>query len=310
MYTVLMIKDLVSVVIPARNEQFLGKTIRDLLDKSRGAIEIVAVLDGYWEKPDQIVLDKRVTYLHYGDARGMRNAINKAVAISHGEYIMKSDAHCMFDEGFDLKLKSDVPAYEATVEPASATRDNWIVIPRRLRLDPVNWCINKETEGKPPIDYEFLSSPEHSGAKGNVWNERTVARMNQPQYLIDETPSFQGSCYFCTRNHFLNSLGGLSEVGYGSFVREAQEIGLKTFLSGGRVLVNKKTWYAHLHKGTTFGRGYYIDKMKMIDGNKYCDDFWFNNRWGKAIHDMAWFIERFMPMPNWTPELIEKVRRK
>ena len=295
MYNVLMVKDLVSVVIPARNEPFLQKTIQDLLSKARGAIEIIVVLDGYWMKAEEVVLDKRVTYFHYGDARGMRNAINKAVAISHGEYILKSDAHCMFDEGFDLKLKADVQEYSENVELQSATRDNWIVIPRRLRLDAEHWCIDETTKDKPPVDYEFLSSMEYNGAKGNIWNERTVERLDKPQFLIDETPSFQGSCYFCTRNHFVNSLGGLSEVGYGSFVREAQEIGLKTFMSGGRVLVNKKTWYAHLHKGTKFGRGYYIDKMKMIDGNKYCDDFWFNNRWDKALHDMAWFIERFMP---------------
>ena len=306
-----MYNDIVSVIIPARNEPFLSKTIKDILAKAKGAIEVIVILDGYWMKPEEIVEDKRVVYIHYGDARGMRNGINMALNISHGKYIMKSDAHCMFDEGFDVKLKADVPVYERLIDELT-TEDNWIVIPRRLRLDPVNWCINAETIDKPPVDYEFLSSPDYDGAKGNIWNERTVERINKPEYLIDETPSFQGSCYFCTRNHFLNTLGGLSEVGYGSFVREAQEIGLKTFMSGGRVLVNKKTFYAHLHKGTKFGRGYYIDKMKMIDGNKYCDSIWFENRWEGAIHDMAYFVEHFGgdKMPNWTKEQIEKVRKK
>lgn len=299
---------MVSVLIPARNELFLQKTTLDLLNKARGPIEIIIVLDGYWPAPEEIVQDKRVTYLHYGAPQGMRNAINKAAQIAHGQYLLKSDAHCMYDEGFDEKLKADVPEYELRLEPNQG--DNWIVIPRRLRLDAENWCIEESSKHKPPVDYEFISSPSDAGVKGNKWDERTVARLNDPRYEIDETMSFQGSCWFMTRNHYLNRLGGMSEVGYGNFVREAQEIGLKTWLSGGKVFVNKRTWYAHLHKGPRYGRMYYIDKFKMIAGNSYCDDYWFNNRWEQAKYDMAWFIERFAPVPTWTPELIEKVRKK
>jgi glycosyltransferase involved in cell wall biosynthesis len=300
--------DLVSVIIPSRNEKFLYPTIKDILLKAQGPIEIIAVLDGYWMPVEEVIEDPRVIYLHRGDPRGMRDGINSAAQIAKGKYLMKSDGHCMFDEGFDIKLKADVPRYEVGVDIMSKTRDNWIVIPRRLRLDAENWCI-QET-GKPPIDYEYLSSPSDKGVKGNKWNERTIERLNDPEYIIDETMSFQGSCYFITRNHYLNTLGGMSEEGYGMFVREAQEIGLKTFMSGGRVYTNKKTWYAHLHKGPKQGRGYFLDKAKMDAGNAYCDDYWFNNRWDKAIHDMAWLVERFMPVPTWTPELIEQVRKK
>lgn len=324
MYTMTIQAGLVSVIIPARNELFLQKTIKDILVKAKGPIEIIVVLDGYWVKPEEIVEDDRVTYVHFSEPRGMRNAINKGAEISHGEFLLKSDAHCMFDEGFDLKLKEGIPEYEERVASgykewlrsinAEANYldklDSWIVIPRRLRLDPENWCIQESDKHKPPIDYEYLSSPAGNGAKGNIWNERTLERMNKPEYEIDENMSFQGSCYFLTRNHYLNRLGGMSEEGYGNFVREAQEIGLKTWLGGGKVFVNKKTWYAHLHKGPKYGRMYFIDKFKMIAGNEYCDDFWFNNRWDKAIYDMAWFINRFMPVPTWTPELVEQVRKK
>jgi hypothetical protein len=55
---------------------------------------------------------------------------------------------------------------------------------------------------------------------------------------------------------------------------------------------------------------YYIDKRKMEAGNAYCDNFWFNNRWTDAIHDLAWLIEKFWPVPSWTPELVEQVRKK
>ena len=307
-----MTTDLISVIIPSRTEQFLTKTVKDILAKARGLIEIIVTLDGYWQKPEEIVDDPRVIYLHYGRPWGMRNAINSAVAVSHGQYLLKSDAHCMYEAGFDVKLKDDIIIYQNKLDiPVTNTDiskyDHWIVIPRRLRLDAENWTFTDPQ--KLPIDYEYLSSPAGNGAKGNKWDERTQERLNDPRYLIDETLSFQGSCWFMPRSHY-DWLGGMSEIGYGNFVREAQEIGLKTWLGGGKVYTNKKTWYAHLHKGPKYGRGYYIDKLKMIAGNEYCDDFWFHNRWEGAIHDMAWLIERFMPVPTWTPELIEQVRKK
>lgn len=287
---------MVSVIIPAKNEVFLQQTIDDLLLKARGEIEIIPVLDGYWPVP-ALKDDDRIVILHRGKGMGMRAAINSAAAIARGKYLMKCDAHCMFDEGFDLKLIEDY-------------QDNWIVIPRRLRLDADNWCIEESSKNKPPIDYEYLGAPGFFGAKGNKWDQRTVERMNDPKYLIDENLSFQGSCWFMSKDHFDNFLHGMSEEGYGSFVREAQELGLKTWLGGGKVMTNKKTWYAHLHKGPKHGRMYFIDKRQMERGNAYCDDFWFNNRWTEAKYDLAWLIERFMPVPSWTPELIESVRKK
>lgn len=295
-----MIKGKVSVLIPSCNEQFLEKTIRDILKKSVGDIEVIAVLDGYWPPAEEIVEDPRVVYLHRPTQRGMRDGINSAAAIATGEFLLKSDGHCMFDEGFDKKLKDHIPEYIN-----DEMDDNWIVIPRRHRLDAENWALQEV--GKPPVDYEYLSSPSDKGAKGNKWDSRTIERKD---ILIDETLSFQGSCWFMTANHYLNRLGGMSEVGYGRFVREAQEIGLKTFLTGGRVYTNKHTWYAHLHKGKTYGRGYYLNSKEMQAGNAYCDDFWFNNKLEGAKYDLAWLIERFMPVPTWTPELIEKVRKK
>lgn len=101
-----MVDGLVSIIIPSRNEQFLQKTILDLLAKATQDIEIIAVLDGYWPPQNEIVNDKRVIYVHFSEAKGMRNAINSGVAIANGEFILKSDAHCMFAKGFDEVLKN------------------------------------------------------------------------------------------------------------------------------------------------------------------------------------------------------------
>lgn len=304
-----MVKGKVSVLIPARNEIFLNKTIKDILAKAKGDIEIIAVLDGYWPVSFQVkeeiynqemIDDPRLLYIHHGISKGMRTSINHAANLATGEFLMKSDAHCMYDEGFDLKLKEGIPLYKN-----DDGDDNWIVIPRRHRLDPENWKLQEVD--KPPVDYEYLSSFDDKGVKGNKWDSRTKER---EKFLIDETMSFQGSNWFMTANHYNNRLGQMNPEGYGEFVREAQEIGLKTWLSGGRVYTNKNTWYAHLHKGRTYGRMYFLDQNKMIAGERYCDDYWYNNRYPQAKYDLAWLIERFSPVPTWTPELIEQVRKK
>ena len=206
---------MVSVVIPSRNEQFLHKTITDLLEKATGEIEIIPVLDGYWPSSDELISDPRVHYLHLPQpenqktGNGLRASVNKGVAMSKGKYIMKLDAHCMVAPGFDETLKADCDK-------------NWIVIPRRKRLDAENWTI--QDVGKPDVDYEYIENPNHKGIKGQVSTERILERQD-PKYNIDENMTFQGSCYFMHRSHYTDFLDGMSEVGYGKFVREAQEIG-------------------------------------------------------------------------------------
>jgi glycosyltransferase involved in cell wall biosynthesis len=38
---------MLSILIPARNEEFLGQTIQNILDNIEANTEVIAVLDGY-----------------------------------------------------------------------------------------------------------------------------------------------------------------------------------------------------------------------------------------------------------------------
>jgi len=272
----------VSVIIPARNEQFLAQTVADLFTKAAGDIEVVVTLDGYW--PSLPLADRdNLTLIHRGRAMGMRAALNAAAAVATGDYLLKLDAHCMFEQGFDEVLQADC-------EP------DWLVIPRRVSLDAEEWVIAHT--GKSPVDYEYLSYPDppEKGIHGAVWRDRARERLDTE---IDENLSFQGSCWFMRRDYFWDRIGGMSEEGYGTFIQEPQELGLKVWLGGGKIVTNKKTWYAHLHKGKRYGRGYYLSKRECITGNLYSTDFWMNNRWPERVHDMDWLIERFWPVPTW-----------
>ena len=57
------------------------------------------------------------------------------------------------------------------------------------------------------------------------------------------------------RKAYFDQIGGLDELHYGKMGKEAQEISLKTWLSGGRVILNRNAWYGHWDKD----RGLYQD---------------------------------------------------
>lgn len=288
----------VSIVIPSRNEQFLVPTVLDLLQKARGEIEIIVVLEGYWVNPAEFN-DSRVTIIHRGEPRGMRAAINKAVSLAKGVYIMKIDAHCMVEEGYDVKLQEDC-------------EDNWVVTPRRKRLDAENWCI--QDVGKPDIDYMYLSFPDDPqdfggpGLNGKVWEEKNHDKELR-EVLIDDLMSAQGSCWFMKRDYFYQ-LELMDEKSYGTFWNEAQEIMLKAWLSGGRCIVNKKVWYAHLHKGKKYGRGYNLDHSQLSIGSNHTKKWIHNQAWEKQTLPFEWIIDKFWPLPGWPDNWREKLYGK
>ncbi|OGM31458.1 hypothetical protein A2803_05310 [Candidatus Woesebacteria bacterium RIFCSPHIGHO2_01_FULL_44_21] len=277
-----------SVIIPSRNSPFLTKTIQDILEKSSGDIKIVVNVDENW--PDPLLEDKRVAYIHPGTPRGMKWGINACAALASGNYLMKTDDHCMFAPGFDKVL----------VE--SHLEDNWVQIPRRYSLDAENWKVD---EKRPFRDYHYLCFPTQGKAHDEgmhdvEWWSRQKERSN-PEFDIDDTMTMQGSCWFMTKNHFDNFLHGLNENEYGNIAQEAQEISNKTWLGGGRLVVNKKTWYAHLHKGRHYGRMYHLNDKIEIEAHNKAAKYWMDNHWEERIHDIAWLVEKFWPVPTWEP---------
>ena len=282
----------VSVVIPARNEQFLPQTIDDLCDKARGDIEIFAILEDYW--PERQSDDPRVRYVHNGTPRGMRGAINQGAALAKGDYLMKCDGHCMFDKGFDVALAADCEA-------------DWVAVPRRYSLNPEEWRRRR----KKYIDAIFLCYPDDPNdfggpsLKGKLWRERNNDA-SRDAVLVDDLMSAQGSCWFMRRDYF-HYLDLMDEESYGHFSNEFQEIGLKCWLSGGRVVRNKKTWYAHLHKGKKYGRGWPLGRSVLNQGAAFTNRWMDGRNWRKQDRDIRWLVHRFWPVPTWPEEAVRLV---
>ena len=274
---------MISVLIPARCEKFLQKTIDSLLSAAEGEIEIIAVLEEYW--PDPPIRDEpRVILIHHSVKRGMRTSINEAARIAKGKYIMKCDAHCLFDKGFDVKLAADCEY-------------NWLAVPTRYSLDDETWTRRMEMRKK--VNYMYITSPSDSTNepfRGQIWRDYEKERKRE-NVMIDDLMTFQGSCWFMHKEFFF-FIGGL-ENSFSTFVQEAQELGNKTWLSGGRVICNKNTWYAHLHKGKKHGRGYFLSKKEMSAGHDYSMNFWLNNKWPGQKREFKWLIDHFAPVPGW-----------
>lgn len=275
-----------TVIIPSRNEKFLAPTVADVLGQARGDVEVIVCLDGYWPDPP-LPADPRLRILHRGDAVGMRDNINAAAAIATGTHLMKLDGHCQVAEGYDVTLLAECDG-------------DWIVVPRRYALDPERWAWDESQPGKYPVDAHYLSNPIERpddptcGLHGTIWKSRREARKD---VLLDEEMSSQGSCWMMPRAHF-QRIGPMDSSLYGPFVSEFQELGLKTWLGGGQVMVQKKTWYSHLHKGRKHGRGYALGPSQFSQGPAVTD-YWMHDRWAGRAHDLQWLVERFWPVPGW-----------
>lgn len=250
-----------SCVIPSFKDKFLVPTIHSLLDASElhDDLEIIVVLDGYWPAWE-IPQDPRVRYVHLGQNRGMREAINTGVSVARGEFIMRSDEHCMFAPGFDKAM-------------VSVCQPNWIMTARRYFLDPKRWAIMEEI---PHVDYEKLAiraDDENPGQalkfEGQRWKSRDRRRRHK---AIDETMAMQGSCWVMPKKWWEDVIVALQTEGYGPLYQDSHEMVFKTWKAGGALMLNKNTWFAHKH--WTFSRTHQYGRAEAYPGWQYGLQVW------------------------------------
>lgn len=282
----------VSIIIPCRYEEYevepgvsvLARTVRDIYEKASGDIEVIVVFDG---APYQRLPDYRNLVVLKRKWSGTKPSINAAARIATGKYLMKVDAHCMFAEGFDEALQ--LPMHK-----------NWIVTPRMYILNAEEWKWQDDRF------YDYFSLPCPFTYKrgflfqaGGHWKDRTRERLSIP---IDENMKLHGSCFFIDRDFFMNSLGGFTaEDDSGTWNGEDIELTMKTWLGrwDGKLMVNKSTWYAHMHRGAQRPREYGYSVREAYNSAKRTAAYWMGNKWDKRFHDIEWLIDKFWPLPGW-----------
>ena len=312
----------ISVIIPARNEEFLRETIQDLLDKAESDIEIIALLDGAWSNPP-IPQNDRVNIIYVPEAIGQRGGAKLAAKLATGKYIIKCDAHCSFDQGFDRKM----------LDAFRKTGDNVVMVPIMKNLHVYDWkcykCGKRVYQDVIPVcpdcgekmrkkmvwqprrgthatSYCFDSEPHFQ-----YWNDYTLRdeyKKGLEKDGLTESMSLQGSFFMCTRDKYFEL--DVDDETMGSWGSQGLMVALKFWLSGGRVLVNHNTWYSHCFrtKGDVFGFPYPQSGRDVQTTKQNVKDLFWNNKFPGQIHPLSWLIEKFMPIKGWTLAELEKIK--
>jgi hypothetical protein len=93
-------------------------------------------------------------------------------------------------------------------------------------------------------------------------------------------------------------LGGCDET-HGGWGQQGIEVACKAWLSGGRLVVNKKTWFAHWFRGGSGpGFPYHLSGKAVDRARAYSKDLWLNDRWPQATRKFQWLVDKFHP-PGW-----------
>lgn len=312
----------ISICIPARNEEFLKDTIEDILKNKEADTEIIVGLDGEWSNPP-ILQYPDVQVIFVGKSIGQRAITKLCAKLSKAKYIIKVDAHCSFDKGFDRKM----------LEAFEKVGDDVVMVPvmknlhvydwkcykcgKRVYQDVVPTCpvdgsvmkkrmVWQPRRGTHSVSYRFDVEPHFQ-----YWSDYTL----RPEFKkakekdgITETMSLQGSFFMCTREKYFSL--DIDDERLGSWGNQGMSVACKFWLSGGRVLVNHNTWYAHCFrtKGDVFGFPY-PQSGKEVQKTKYkVKDLFFNNKWPLQKYPLSWLIEKFAPVPGWTDEDIKKLK--
>jgi rubrerythrin len=315
-----------SVIIAGRNEEWHAQTVEDVLAHAHSDVEVICILDGGWPPNRGIQDDMRVKVVKTTMPIGQRAATNLGASMSRAKYIMKLDAHCRVDDGFDVKMMAKMqPEYTAT--------------PAMYRLHAYDWACNEcghcEYQGSQPDKcptcsannwYKLLRWEPKWKVGSTVswrldntlhfqyWNDHKKRPEVQEQIKsgVVETMTCIGCAFMMERERFWE-LGGMDE-GHGGMAGWGQygcELALKAWLSGGKMVTLTDTWIAHLFRTGNFSQNgestfpYPLSGADQERAREYSRNLWFNNRWDKQVRPLSWLVEKFWPIPGWDEEDLE-----
>jgi hypothetical protein len=125
------------------------------------------------------------------------------------------------------------------------------------------------------------------------WSE--LGNRPESKGSIADTMSLLGACWAMKRERYWE-LGGLDES-LGSWGDMGTELSCKSWLSGGRLVVNKNVWFAHFFRTGGIGFPWPGGGRKEV-AKARGKEIWLNNLWPKQIYPLSWLIDRFRP-PDW-----------
>ncbi len=309
-----------SFLIPARNEEFLGQTVQDLLEHTSDASEILVGLDGWWPSPG-IPDHPRVKIFHVTEPIGQRAMQNQLARLSKAEFVAKIDAHCGVDKDFDLKMLAFFDRVGKDVVASPIMRNlhvfNWLCKNNHRRYQgPSGVC----TECGEPTEKEivWISKPRPESTTYcfdaephfqyfNEYKKRTEYLNDVKEKCYNESMSLQGSFVMASRHNYWKY--ELCDERAGSWGNQGLELACAAWLSGLRVLITHDTWYSHCFRtqGGDFGFPYHHTDKAINKTKKYIKDKFWEKRHPKQSYPVSWLVEKFAPIPGWTDEQINEL---
>src|SRR3990167_3588817 len=237
-----------SILVPARNEEFLQQTIDDIFLHSElgDKLEILVGLDGWHTK-----LKKRpnLRVFESTNVLGQRATQNALAGISEAKYIMKLDAHVSVSQGFDKVMLEIMEANPNIVlVPALGNLHvyDWLC-PLKHRtyqgkVDKCGQCDSKDLKKELVWKIESKLYSDFYFDKDLIFQFGDVDNYE----MLHETQGIQGSCFVVSRDNYWKY--NLCDESWGSWGQAGIEMILKVWNNGSRVMCTRKAFMGHMFR--------------------------------------------------------------
>lgn len=265
----------VLISIIEQDLQYIEKTIEDIKKNALGKLEIIVFCDGFLHKEKcrnkiYSLVNETNVILGGNYIGGQRYAMNEMAKIAKGKFLFKIDGHCRMSPDWDARMKA-------------SCKNETIVTAVFDHLDE-----NFEPEGR---DSAFVRLDKH--AQTHFLRPWKPLRKRE---IEEETMAFTG-CAWMIRKDYYNKLGGCHEP-YGKHGALGSEWSLKTWLTGGKILIRTDVVCYHLFRAKAPFR---IDWPKRFAALKDLRRRWYDAEDKRIKKPIQWLFYKFKEQANYQP---------
>ena len=203
---------------------------------------------------------------------GHRVLTNRMANKAKGKYLFRLDAHCAMSPEWDLRMKE-------------SCKENSVIVPMLDVLDTKTWGFSGKENGI------VVLTPSFRNRTILHWKDSRDRNIEEP------TMSIIGCAYMIQRDTFLER-GSLNE-GYGKWGAGGLEVSLKTWLTGGDVIIRTDVECAHLFRPDNH-TPFKINKAIMDKAYLDIGKMWASGNGPDQKRPLSWLVNMFK---EYIPEL-------
>ena len=229
----------------SRNEEpaVLARTIGGVLDSCSAAERDVIVVDDGSRSP-VLGLPSEVRLVRNAEPLGVSRARRLGCSLARREVLVVLDAHMTFGEGWLAAMLQHIE--------------------RGVLLCGAYWDYERSRHASFGADLYLETVRDYAG--GRTPGVQVAARMSESPAEVHEVPAVLGGCYAISLESY-TEMGGFCPL-FGTWGVDEQDVSIRTWMSGGRVLCVPKASVGHLTRsGFPYAVGYddvEVNQLLMI----------------------------------------------